>query len=69
MDDFKVSNPTFPGSRTIAIKSFERAKYGKTVHMAKQPQLREAYDKFMRDYLDLHHMEPVPKAELERGNV
>ena len=41
---FKVPNPSFPGSKEIAIESFNMAK----LRMAKQPQLKAAYDGFMR---------------------
>lgn len=52
--------PDFPNSRKIALSQIYRLKQKfETNH-----ELKVEYDKFMQDYLDLNHMEFVPKEEI-----
>ena len=56
--------PMLPGIQDIAkarLLNYER-------RLNANPQLQAAYVKFMKEYLDLHHMERVPDEELQRGN-
>ena len=62
---FKTSDLTFPGTKDIAIKSYTRLK----TRLAKQPRVKEAYDKFLKEYLELGHMELISSQEIERNSV
>ena len=39
------------------------------MRLAKQPQVKEAYDKFLKEYLELEHMELIPIPEIDRISV
>ena len=58
---FSVPNPSFPGSKDIALKSLVRLR----ARLTEQPHIKEEYDTFMREYLELGHMVPIPSHELE----
>ena len=59
------STPSFPGSREIAIKSFIRLDN----QLKKNPELKQAYVKFIQEFLDIKHMEVVPPAKIDRPYV
>ena len=59
------TKPYFPGSRQIAISSLKRLQ----ARLAKNLNLKSSYIKFMQEYLDLGHMEEIPKDEIDRSDV
>ncbi|XP_060524303.1 uncharacterized protein LOC132700786 [Cylas formicarius] len=52
---FSSGEPLFSDSRSIALKRF----YSLERRLLKDPPLFEIYSKFMKEYLELDHMEPV----------
>ncbi|XP_063914797.1 uncharacterized protein LOC135131147 [Zophobas morio] len=52
---FRDTPPTFKDSRSIAINRFLHLE----AKLLKQPQLYAQYSKFMQEYLEFNHMEPV----------
>ncbi|XP_063902582.1 uncharacterized protein LOC135122314 [Zophobas morio] len=52
---FRDTPPTFEDSRSIAINRFLHLE----AKLLKQPQLYAQYSKFMQEYLEFNHMEPV----------
>ena len=56
--------PDFPNSRKIAMSQIFRLKQKFELNL----NLKDEYDKLMKDYLDLHHMEFVPDDEVENSD-
>ena len=61
---FKAA-PFFPGSRQIALSSWSRL----ARCLAKNSNLTFSYDQFMHEYLQLKHMQPVPKIKIDKSKV
>ncbi|KAL7291704.1 hypothetical protein TKK_0014493 [Trichogramma kaykai] len=57
-----AKSSTFPGSRDIAVSCLTRTER----RIAKTPRLDTLYKAFMNEYLQLRHMECVPKEHLSR---
>lgn len=59
------SEPVLDGSREIALACWRRTEN----RLAKNAELKMAYDEFMHEYLQLKHMELIPKSEYNKQAV
>ncbi|XP_037297855.1 uncharacterized protein LOC119190306 [Manduca sexta] len=62
---FKTSPENIGSTRSIALKRLEQLER----KLENKPKLKEEYSKVMEEYIQLNHMEKVPKEELDKPAI